>query len=50
MTVLFFVLLLLALVFLLLGAFRVVHTRVELVPLGLACFVAVFFIQTLQKL
>lgn len=50
MTALYFVLLLLALVCFVVAAFNVVSARVNLVALGLAFWVAVPFIQMLQKL
>lgn len=50
MTLLYFVLLLLALVCFVAAAFKFVAARVDLVALGLAFAFAVPFIQTLQKL
>ena len=50
MTVLYFILLLLALVCFVASCLRVSSPRVELVALGLAFWVAVPFIQTLQRL
>lgn len=50
MSVLFFILLLLALVCFVLSAFQVHGPRVYLVGLGLALWVAVPFISALQKL
>lgn len=50
MLVLFFILLLLALVCFAAAAFQVHASRINLLGLGLALWVAVPFIQTLQKL
>lgn len=50
MHVAYLILLLLSLVCFLASAFRTVSPKVELTALGLAFFVAVSFIQTLQKL
>lgn len=50
MLTLYMILFLLSLACLLAGAFQVHAPRLNLVPLGLALFVAVFFIQTHQKL
>lgn len=50
MLVFYMILLLLALVCFVAAAFRVASAKLELTALGLALFVAVPFIQTLQKL